>query len=257
MYKKLRLEIKNRVGYILMGSGARFNKLTINTLKELKRALIELEAADDAVCIVISGYPGESFAVGADIGQMVKFAPHEAFAFADLGQSLFTAMEESRKPIIGALNGITMGGGCDLSLACDLRLASDALLFAHPGAKLGILTGFCGTQKLPRLVGKNYSREIFMTSDVYSAVDALRMGYVNSVYPADRFWKEVVAFAERIAANSPECLCFAKMAINAAEDCDLKNGCTLERGLFAALLSSAPRGIDPAISATGEQAPCL
>jgi enoyl-CoA hydratase len=257
VYKKLRLEIINRVGYILMGSGVRFNKLTINTLKELKRALLELEAADDAVCIVISGYPGESFAVGADIGQMAKFTSHEAFVFADLGQSLFAAMEESHKPIIGALNGITMGGGCDLSLACDLRLSSDALLFAHPGAKLGILTGFCGTQKLPRLVGKNNAREIFMTSDFYSAVDALRMGYVNSVYPADRFWKEVVAFAERIAANSAETLCFAKMAINAAEDCDLKNGCTLERGLFAALLSAAPHGANPAKGVREETASCL
>ena len=240
LYKKLRLEIKNHVGYILMDSGARFNKLTINTLKELKRGLAELEAADEVVSIVITGYPGESFAVGADIGQMVKFSSHEAFIFAELGQSLFAAMEDCPKPIIGALNGITMGGGCDLSLACDLRLASDALAFAHPGAKLGILTGFCGTQKLPRLLGKNFADEIFMTSDVYSAVDALRMGYVNSVYPADTFWKEVVTFAERIAANPPEALGFAKKAINAAEDCDLKNGCTLERGFFTALLAAGP-----------------
>ena len=130
-------------------------------------------------------------------------------------------------------------------------------MFAHPGAKLGILTGFCGTQKLPRLVGKNYAREIFMTSDVYSAADALRMGYVNRVYPADGFWHEVIAFAERMAANSAESLCFAKTAINAAEDCDLKNGCTLERGLFVALLSTALQGFDSAISATGEPVPCL
>ena len=235
LYNKLHLNVKNRVGFIMMDSGARFNKLTINMLKELKRAVAEIEAADDVACIVLSGYPGESFAVGADIGQMVKFDSHHAFAFAELGQSLFSAMETCPKPIIGALNGITMGGGCDLSLACDLRIASDALKFAHPGAKLGILTGFCGTQKLPRLLGRNFANEIFMTSDVYGPEDALRMGYVNGVHGADTFWKEVVAVAERIAANPTAATAYAKKAINAAEDCDLKNGCILESGLFSAL----------------------
>lgn len=235
MYNKLRLDVKNRVGYLLMDSGARFNKLTINMLKELKRGLAEIQAREDVTCIVLSGHPGESFAVGADIGQMVKFDSHHAFSFAELGQSLFAAMEDCPKPIIGALNGITMGGGCDLSLACDLRIASDALQFAHPGAKLGILTGFCGTQKLPRLLGRNVANEIFMTSDVYGPEDALRMGYVSHVYSADRFWTEIVAFAERIAANSLPALTLAKKAINAAEDCDLKNGCILESGLFGTL----------------------
>lgn len=235
LYNKLRLEVKNRVGFMTMDSGARFNKLTINMLKELKRGLAELQACDDAACIVLSGYPGESFAVGADIGQMVKFDSQHAFAFAELGQSLFAAMESCPKPIIGALNGIAMGGGCDLSLACDLRIAGDALRFAHPGAKLGILTGFCGTQKLPRLLGRNFANEIFMTSDVFGPEDALRMGYVNAVHPAATFWQEVVTLAERIAAHPAPALAFAKKAINAAEDCDLKNGCTLESGLFGTL----------------------
>lgn len=235
MYNKLRLEVKNRVGYLLMDSGARFNKLTINMLKELKRGLAEMQANDEVTCIVLSGHPGESFAVGADIGQMVKFDSLHAFSFAELGQSLFAAMEDCPKPIIGALNGITMGGGCDLSLACDLRIASDALQFAHPGAKLGILTGFCGTQKLPRLLGRNFANEIFMTSDVYGPEAALRMGYVSSVYPADRFWSEIVTFAERVAANPLSALSLAKKAINVAEDCDLKNGCILESGLFGTL----------------------
>lgn len=235
MYNKLHLNCANGVGFIMMDSGARFNKLTINMLKELKRGFAEMARADEVTCIVLTGHAGESFAVGADIGQMARFDSHQAFAFAELGQSLFATMESCPKPIIGALNGITMGGGCDLSLACDLRIASDALRFAHPGAKLGILTGFCGTQKLPRLLGKNFASEIFMTSDVYGPEDALRMGFVNAVHPADRFWQEVVALAERIASNPGTSLAYAKKAINAAEDCDLKNGCILESGLFSAL----------------------
>lgn len=237
-YKKLHIEISNGVGYIHMSSGARFNKLTVNTLRELKRAVAELEAEPAAVCIVITGYPGESFAIGADIGQMAKFSSLDALAFAELGQSLFAAMEGCPKPIIGALNGITMGGGCDLALACDIRLASEALVIAHPGAKLGIITGFCGTQKLPRLVGKNLAREIFMTSDPYSAADALRMGLVDRVWGAAEFWPAVTAFAERIAGNDPVPLAMAKKAVNAAEDIDLKNGCALEAAGFTALFAT-------------------
>ncbi|HEY6873528.1 MAG TPA: enoyl-CoA hydratase/isomerase family protein [Geobacteraceae bacterium] len=237
-YKKLHIEIANGVGYIFMASGGRFNKLTINTLRELKRAFAELEALPEAVCIVITGHPGESFAVGADIGQMVKFGPTDAFAFSELGQSLFAAMEGCPKPVIGALNGITMGGGCDLALACDIRLAGEALVIAHPGAKLGIITGFCGTQKLPRLIGKNLAREVFMTADTYDAADALMMGLVDRVYGAHEFWSAVTAYAERIAANDPVSLAMAKRAINAAEDLDLKNGCTLEAAGFAALFAT-------------------
>lgn len=237
-YKKLHIDIKNRVGYIFMGSGSRFNKLTINTLKELKRAVAELAAADDAGCIVVTGHPGESFAVGADIGQMVKFGAAEAFTFAELGQSLFAAMEDCPKPVIGALNGITMGGGCDLAVACDIRLASDALVIAHPGAKLGIITGFCGTQKLPRLLGKNMAREVFMTSEPYSAAEAVRIGLVDRVFPAASFWAEVVREAERIAAHPPASLAFAKKLLNASEDVDLRTGCTMAVGPYAALCAA-------------------
>lgn len=237
-YKKLKIEIRNRVGYILLDSGARFNKLSITTIRELKRAFAGLEADDGVGCIVITGYPGESFAVGADIAQMRDFTPAQAFAFGELGQSLFDLMESSAKPIIGALNGVTMGGGCDLSLACDIRIASESLVIAHPGAKLGIITGFCGTQKLPRLVGKNRAREIFMTSEPYSARDALRMGLVNRVCDVGGFWGEVTSFAERIAPHSAEALRFAKKLVNASEDVDLKNGCSMELGIFSSLFST-------------------
>ncbi len=238
-YKKLKIEVRDRVGYLLLQSGSRFNKLSINTLRELKRAFVELEGDPAVVCIVLSGYPGESFAVGADIGQMLHFAAADALAFAELGQSLFSAMEACKKPIIGALNGITMGGGCDLALACDIRLATESLLIAHPGSKLGIITGFCGTQKLPRLVGKNCAREIFMTAESYSAADALRMGLVNRVFAAGEFWREVEGFAARIAANPPLALSSAKRVINAAEDLDLTNGCLLELAAFMVLFASA------------------
>jgi enoyl-CoA hydratase len=228
-YKKLRIEVTNRVGYILLDAGSRFNKLSITTIRELKRAFTQLEEDESANAVVLSGYPGESFAVGADIGQMVHFSPNNAFHFAELGQSLFDRIESCPKPVIGALNGITMGGGCDLAMSCDIRIAAEGLRIGHSGAKLGIITGFCGTHKLPRIVGKNYAREIFMTSEIYGAAEALHMGLVDRVYSEQEFWQNVTSFAERIASHPMHALSAAKRLINAAEDTDLRSGCLLER----------------------------
>ncbi len=228
-YKKLRIEITNRVGYILLGAGSRFNKLSITTIRELKRAFTQLEEDESANAVVLSGYPGESFAVGADIGQMVHFSPGDAFHFAELGQSLFDQIESCPKPVIAALNGITMGGGCDLAMSCDIRLAAESVRIGHSGAKLGIITGFCGTHKLPHIVGKNYAREIFMTSDTYSAAEALQMGLADRVFHENEFWQKVSCFAERIAIHPLTALSAAKRLVNAAGDTDLRTGCLLER----------------------------
>lgn len=228
-YKKLRIEVANRVGYILLDAGLRFNKLSITTIRELKRAVAQVEADDAVQAVVLSGFSGESFAVGADIGQMVHFSPGDAFHFSELGQSLFDRIESCPKPVIAALNGITMGGGCDLAMSCDLRIAAEGVRIGHSGAKLGIITGFCGTHKLPRIVGKNYAREIFMTSEIYRAAEALRMGLVDRVYPEQEFWPQVTAFAERVASHPPVALAAAKRLVNAAEETDLRNGCLLER----------------------------
>ncbi|MBL0224746.1 MAG: enoyl-CoA hydratase/isomerase family protein [Geobacteraceae bacterium] len=228
-YKKLSIQVTNRVGYILLDAGSRFNKLSITTIRELKRAFAQLESDPSVHVIVLSGYPGESFAVGADIGQMVHFSPADAFHFSELGQSLFEQIECCSRPVIGALNGIAMGGGCDLAMSCDIRIAVETLQIAHPGARLGIITGFCGTRKLPRMVGKNMAREIFMTSDPYSAGEALRMGLVDRVCGMDVFWQEVVGFAERVASYPLAALSASKRLLNAAEDTDLRTGCLLER----------------------------
>jgi enoyl-CoA hydratase len=228
-FKKLRIEVVNRVGYILLDAGSRFNKLSITTIRELKRAFAHIEDDEAVHAVVLSGYPGESFAVGADIGQMVHFSPGDAFHFAELGQSLFEQIESCSKPVICALNGVTMGGGCDLAMSCDIRIATEGLRIGHSGAKLGIITGFCGTHKLPHIVGKNFAREIFMTSEPYRSAEALRMGLVDRIYATDDFWPEVVILAERIASHPLHAVSAAKRLINAAEDTDLRSGCLLER----------------------------
>jgi len=235
LYSKLSITVENRVGYLMLDSGARFNTLSLETLGELSHAFAQLAQHPEVAVIVISGHPGDSFAVGANIAEMLAFSPSDALAFGEAGQALFEMMEDCDKPVIAALNGITMGGGCDLSLACDLRIASDTLTFAHPGARLGILTGFCGTQKLPRLIGRNRALEVFMTAQTYTAEDGLRMGYLNRVVPAAGFWDAVREFAENIALKPAAALAALKRLVNSAEEVDLKNGCALERGLQATL----------------------
>ena len=234
-WKLLNIEISNRVGYLFLANDQRFNTLHSECILELRDALTTLEENSDVGCIVISGDSGESFAVGANIAEMRDFTALEAWRFSQLGQGMFEQIETLSKPVIAALNGITMGGGCDLALACDIRLASERLQIAHPGVKLGIITGFCGTQKLPRLVGVNRAKEIFMTSRIFSAAEALRMNLVEQVYPADCFMTKVRKYAEQIAQQPPMALNLAKKMLNAAENVCIANGQVMELGAFASL----------------------
>jgi len=237
-WQTLRLTVEDRVGYLTLDNGTRFNTLHSECIVEIKAALAIFEDDPAVVCIVLSGGEGESFAVGANIAEMKDFGPLDSLRFSELGQDLFERMEESCKPIIGALNGITMGGGCDLALSCDIRLASERLKIAHPGAKLGIITGFCGTQKLPRLIGRAQALEVFMTSEAYHADEALRMGLVDQVFAHETFWAEVKKIARRIATMNPDALSYGKKLVNAAADIDLKNGQIMELGAFSTLFSS-------------------
>ncbi len=234
-WQLLHIEITNGVGYLFLDNGQRFNTLHGECIHELCSALTVLEADSAVGCIVLTGDPGESFAVGANIAEMKDFSSIDGWKFSQLGNRLFDQIETSKKPIIGALNGITMGGGCDLALACDIRIASDRLKIAHPGAKLGIITGFCGTQKLPRLVGINKAKEIFMTSRTYSAEEALQMKLVEQVYPADQFMPLVQKYAEQIAHQPPMALHLAKKLLNASENVCVTNGQVMELGAFASL----------------------
>ncbi|MFO7577540.1 MAG: enoyl-CoA hydratase/isomerase family protein [Pelovirga sp.] len=234
-WRLLRCRVSAGVGYLSLAGPQRFNTLHSDCIAELKEALVDLEDRAEVGCIVISGYPGESFAVGASITEMVGFSPLDAMQFADQGKALFDQIENSAKPVIAALNGITMGGGYDLALACDIRLASEDFVMAHPGVKIGIITGFGGTQKLPRLIGAQRAREIFMTGRTVKAQEAWRIGLVERVYPAASFMAEVGRYAETIAAQPPQALALAKKILNAAEDTPPCSGQIMETAAFASM----------------------
>lgn len=234
-WKLLYCTVSSRVGYIHLDSPQRFNTLHSDCIAELQDALTKFEADAEVACIVITGYPGDSFAVGADIAEMVDFTPLDAWNFSLQGQQLFDQIENSPKPVIAAINGIAMGGGYDLALACDIRLAGENFCMAHPGVKLGIITGFGGTQKLPRLIGTQHARELFMTARTIKAAEAFERGLVDRIYPAAHFIDQVRSYAERIAMQPAQALALVKKILNAADDTPPASGQIMETGAFASM----------------------
>ncbi len=226
------------------------NALSIALLQELRALLDALEADTDTRVVVITGAGEKFFSGGADIREFGMVEPREQITF---GQKLFRQIELFPKPVIAAVNGIAFGGACELSMACHMRFASDAAQFALPEVKLGIIPGWGGTQRMPRLLGKGRALEYMLTGDVLSAQDAERIGLVNRVYPAAQFLSETLTFAKRLAKGAP----LAQRAILQASEEGLAHGydsgIELERERILHLVSSADAGIGIAAFLTKEE----
>jgi len=192
------------------------NAFDTEQLERLLAALRELRAAGDVRCLVLTGAGDKAFAAGADIKQMAGFSRPEALAFGRLGHAVASAIAGMPQPTIAAVNGYAFGGGCELALACDIRLASERAVFAQPEVSLGIPPGWGGTQRLPRLVGPGLAAELILTGRRVGAEEALRIGLVNAVHPADRLLPEALALAAAIAKNSPSAVRAAKAAMAVA-----------------------------------------
>ncbi len=195
-------------------------------------------AADAAIrAIIITGAGERAFIAGADIKAMQTIAPLEARAFAALGQRVCAAIERAPQPTIAAINGFALGGGCEIALACDIRLAAASATLGQPEVGLGILPGWGGTQRLPRLVGAGIAKEIIFTGRQVGAEEALRIGLVNAVHPAEALLPQARALAAQIAANGPLAVRHAKEAINHAFG-DTTGGFEQEAQLFALLFGT-------------------
>jgi len=173
-------EVIGSIAIVRFNRPAKRNPLSISTLQELKNILSTLLPREDIEGMVITG-TGDVFASGADIGELTQLNPASALEFSRLGQGLFQALADAKQITIAAINGYCMGGALDLALACDIRVASSAAVFSHPGARLGIITGWGGTQRLPRLIGRARALELFATAGRYSSEAALKMGLVTTV----------------------------------------------------------------------------
>lgn len=237
----LLLEVENGIALLTINRPKALNALNSETLAELNACLAELENNDDVKVVILTGSGEKSFVAGADISEMVNATPAEGRKMGLLAREAFGRLENMPQVTIAAVNGFALGGGCEISMACDIRVASDNAKFAQPECGLGILPGFGGTQRLPRLVGKGRAKELIFTCDMISADEAFRMGLANHVVPQAELIDYCKAMAGRIMKNGPYAVALAKQAINTGSDTDLDSGLKLEANLFGLSFSTADK----------------
>jgi enoyl-CoA hydratase/3-hydroxyacyl-CoA dehydrogenase len=229
---------EDNVGWIILNRPHRLNAMTIELLNELSTALDEFEADKDVRCIVITGAGDKAFSVGADVTAFSNLTPIVAVEISGRGQEVMSKIERISKPVIAAINGYALGGGLELALACDFRIASEASQLGQPEIKLGIIPGWGGTQRLPRIIGIAKAKELIMLGDRISADEALRIGLVHRVIQVNKFEEEVKAFAKKLADGPPIALKYAKHTLNLSIQTSLEAGLKIEAEAFGAVISS-------------------
>ena len=230
-FKTLLFGKQGPVGILTINQPETLNALNTSVLKELGQAFDKFAEDAELRVIVLTG-AGRSFVAGADIAEMSGLDAEAGKIFGQLGASVFRKIELSEKIVIAAVNGYALGGGCELALACDIRMASEKAKFAQPETGLGIVPGFSGTQRLPRIIGVGKAKELIYTGRVIDAAEACRIGLVNSVTEPGLLLSEAVKMAEQIASRSPLAVQYAKEAINRGIETDIDTGIAIENGLF-------------------------
>jgi enoyl-CoA hydratase len=233
-YENIRVETRGRVALVTLHRPAALNALCNALIAELNHALDGYEADDGIGCIVITGSE-KAFAAGADIREM-QDRTHPEFYMADpFGE--WDKVGRRRKPIIAAVAGYALGGGCELAMMCDFILAADTAKFGQPEINLGVAPGIGGTQRLPRYVGKSKAMEMILTGRMMDAAEAERSGLVSRILPADALLDEALAVAAKIAAQSPVAVMMNKELVHNADETALSQGVKIERRLFHSLFA--------------------
>ncbi len=215
-FDNLLLEQDGAVAVVTVNRPKVLNALNAATIAELGRVFADLKADDSVRVVILTGAGEKSFVAGADVGELAAQTAASAQVVARKGQAVFAGIEQLGKPVIAAVNGFALGGGCELAMACTLRLAADTARFGQPEVNLGLIPGYAGTQRLPRLVGKGVALDLLLTGRMVKADEALAIGLVNRVVPEPDLDGYVRTFAATIGGNAPLTIKAAKMAINAA-----------------------------------------
>lgn len=236
-YKNILLQKEERVAVITISRPKALNALNTETLKELEHAIDEI-ANDDVIYAVILTGDGKAFVAGADITEMKDLDVMGGRKFGNLGNKVFRKIETLEKPVIAAVNGFALGGGCELSMACDIRIASSKAKFGQPEVGLGITPGFGGTQRLARLVGTGMAKQLIYTGDIINAEEALRIGLVNKVVEPEQLIEEVKLLAKKIASNAPIAVKLSKTAINRGMQMDIDTALMYEAEIFGECFST-------------------
>ena len=215
----------------------KLNALDPQVVEEIGQALLEVES-EGPDAIIVTGAGEKSFVAGADIAAMSEMDPIEAKRFAEIGHAAMALLDKSPVPTIAAVNGFALGGGCEIALACDIRIAAENALFGFPEVGLGILPGMGGTQRLPRLIGPAFAKELIFTGRRIGAEEAKEMGLVNRVVPEGEALATAGEIAAEISANGPIAVRHAKAAANRSLDVDLISGLEYEADQFALLFAT-------------------
>jgi enoyl-CoA hydratase len=240
-FENLRYAKKNQIAFITIARPKLLNALNALTIQELSRAFQSVRDDDDVRVAILTGEGEKAFVAGADINELTRLGAVDAEALSVRGQAVFSLVENCGKPVIAAVNGFALGGGCELALACTLRLASENARFGQPEIKLGIIPGYGGTQRLPRLVGKGRALQIMLTGELIDAGEAYRIGLVNEVLPSAELLPRAEALAEKIIANAPLAARYCIAAVNKGIDMPLADGLAYEATLFGLCSSTADK----------------
>jgi enoyl-CoA hydratase len=233
----VRVEREDGVAVLTIDRQEKLNALDAQVTEEIGQALLELEA-EGPRAIIVTGAGERSFVAGADISAMSAMDPLEAKRFSEIGHAALALLDRSPVPTIAAVNGYALGGGCAVAIACDVRIAAENATFGFPEVSLGIVPGMGGTQRLPRLIGPAFAKELIFTSRRIGAEEAREIGLVNRVVPQGEALKVAKELAAEIAANGPLAVRHAKAATNRALDVDLVSGLEYEADQFALLFAT-------------------
>ena len=224
-------EVQDRVGIITINREKALNALNSQVLDELSQAFDGVDL-NEIRCIILTGAGEKSFVAGADIGEMSNLSKSEGEAFGKKGNDLFRKIETFPIPVIAAVNGFALGGGCEISMSCDIRICSDNAVFGQPEVGLGITPGFGGTQRLARLVSPGMAKQLIYTARNIKADEAYRIGLVNQIVPQAELMETALKMAKGIAANAPIAVRNCKKAINDGLSVDMDKAIVIEEKLF-------------------------
>ncbi|MDD5793322.1 short-chain-enoyl-CoA hydratase [Clostridium sp. HCP1S3_B4] len=237
--KNVILEKEEHLAIVTINRPKALNALNSETLKDLDTVIADLENDSNIYAVILTGAGEKSFVAGADISEMKDLNENEGKEFGSLGNKVFLRLENLNKPVIAAIQGFALGGGCEISMACDIRIASDKAVFGQPEVGLGITPGFGGTQRLARIVGLGKAKEMIYTARNIKADEAYRIGLVNKVVPLESLMDEAKAMASKIIANAPIAVRMSKDAINRGMQVSIDKAVEIEAENFGKCFASS------------------
>jgi enoyl-CoA hydratase len=237
-YENLLLAVRDGVALVTVNRAAKRNALDAATLEELDAAFAHLGSEADVRGVILTGSGDKAFVAGADIEQLSRLDAEQGHALSERGQRVFDRVEWLGKPVVAAINGVALGGGCELALACHVRVAAEDASLGTPEVTLGLICGYGGTQRLPRIVGKGRALEMLLTGERVGAAEALRIGLVNRVVPREQLLEAAFSLVGRMIANGPLALRATLEAVNGGLDRPLADAQEGETALFAQVVAS-------------------